>query len=170
MQTAPRGKKITNQEQHATNGNLKQLTVFSQNVVGMGSLITKQLEIETILVKQKPDVLVLCEVASADVGKMAIAGYCHVPGHLSGGNNSPRVSMLIKSHFQFECEYLDGAEVPHVGCTVKLPEGSYHIWGCYREWDFDKGPRGEEPWILLEAEEQLHPIQGCHPNASLYTC
>ena len=144
MQTAPRGKKITNQEQHATNGNLKQLTVFSQNVVGMGSLITKQLEIETILVKQKPDVLVLCEVASADVGKMAIAGYCHVPGHLSGGNNSPRVSMLIKSHFQFECEYLDGAEVPHVGCTVKLPEGSYHIWGCYREWDFDKGPRGEE--------------------------
>ena len=58
MQSTPRGKKIMNQEQHAIHGNLKQLTVYSQNVVGRGSHLTKQLEVEQILIKQKPDVLV----------------------------------------------------------------------------------------------------------------
>ena len=144
MQCAPRGKIVTNQEQHAKFGNLKQISVYSQNIIGRGSLLTKQLEIEQILHRQKPDVLVLCEVASSEVEKMSLQGYSHVAGHLSGGKNSPRVSILIRAHFQYEPEYLDDAEVPHVGVAIKLPEGSYHIWGVYREWDYDKGPRGEE--------------------------
>ena len=155
MQSTPRGKIVTNQEHYAKFGNLKQISIYSQNIIGRGSNLTKQLEVEQILNRQKPDVLVLSEIASAEVEKMSLQGYSHVAGYLSGGKNSPRVSVLIKSHFLYEPEYHDGAEVPHVGVAIKLPEGSYYIWWVYREWDYDKGPQGEENDMDNELDDEF---------------
>ena len=114
---------------HAVNGNRfsPYLDVMQQNFPGRINSEDLYNDIENILRRYKPDVLILSEVSSETVSKLTFSSYTFYPGSING--NKIRVSALVKCQHQVVTESLK-AEVP----TVCLKISDWQVVGVYREW------------------------------------
>ena len=94
-----------NKTMHILNGNRgsRYLDILHQNIPGTFSLVRLQIEIENILRRYRPDVLVLSEVDYDLVKDVSLDGYQSAPGTLLNGNKT-RVSALFKSCLQVTVE------------------------------------------------------------------
>ena len=129
-----RGGELTNKIIHSLKGNIKELRVFAQNIVGTLNAGTKQIEIESILKKYCCDVLFISEASAKEVVGMRISGYdCHA-GHLEGHTNV-RISAVVRSTLKVTISNVK-AEVPNIVVDVDNEGHLYRLTGCYREWSF----------------------------------
>ena len=129
--------KLRNKRMRAYNGNnfQRQISFFHQNVPGKTKSPADQIcEIETVISKLCPDVLIVSEADTNLVCNWDYPGYKSFRGHLKGGS-LVRVSAVVKASLLPVVTHLD-VEVPNVVVSFKIDNQQYRCTGVYREWNF----------------------------------
>ena len=129
--------KILNVRMRAYNGNTSQnqISFYHQNVPGKTMTPKDQIcEIEHVISKVCPDVLIVSEVNTELVCSWTYPGYTAYKGHLKGAD-LVRVSAIVKSSLQPVVTHLD-CEVPNVVVSFRINSQQYRVTGCYREWNY----------------------------------
>ena len=151
-----RGSPPTNKTVHADNGNVRELRIFHQNVVGTLNIGNKQMEIEAILKKYTCDILFISEAAATEVTSMRISGYEAYAGYL-GGHPNARVSALVRNTLKVKVTHVE-AEVPNIVIDVDNEGTLYRCTSVYREWSYGgefalrNTKTQEERWYLFADE------------------
>ena len=151
-----RGSPPTNKTVHADNGNVRELRIFHQNVVGTLNIGNKQMEIEAILKKYTCDILFISEAAATEVTSMRISGYEAYAGYL-GGHPNARVSALVRNTLKVKVTHVE-AEVPNIVIDVDNEGTLYRCTAVYREWSYGgefalrNTKTQEERWYLFADE------------------
>ena len=160
--------KLRNKRMRAYNGNnfQRQISFFHQNVPGKTKSPADQIcEIETVISKLCPDVLIVSEADTNLVCNWDYPGYKSFRGHLKGGS-LVRVSAVVKASLLPVVTHLD-VEVPNVVISFKIDHQQYRCTGVYREWNFSGKKSAmkdqEVRWTLFEDAEGSHGH--CGPGA-----
>ena len=155
-----------NKETKIVNGNIfqKQLAVFHQNICGKKNPKDTITDIETLLHKLVPDVLVISEADTKIVTAWTYPGYVAHQGRLDGAD-LVRVSALVRKGIPHNITFLE-CEVPHLVINFKLENRQYRITGLYREWSYggveSTKPEQADRWAIFEDAWVANNRRCCH--------
>ena len=147
-------RKKRNKEIRARNGNIfqKQLAVYHQNIPGRKNPKDVITDVESLLQKLVPDILVISEADTKVVTAWKYPGYTAHQGRVDGAE-LVRVSALVRSGIPHTITFLE-CEVPHIVINFKLENKQYRCTGVYREWNHGgvESSRGEQTdrWTIFE--------------------
>ena len=112
------------------NGNIKTpyFDLLHQNLPGTLSVESLQIQLELIVRRYHPAVLVVSEASTAKLQHVHLDSYVWIRGKLKD-NFDTRISMYVQSCLPVE-ELDISCDIP----TVAISMGSYSILGVYREW------------------------------------
>ena len=121
-----------NKEMKRVNGNRRHaapfLDVVHQNLPGNTSLESVQIQLDIIVHRYRPAVVVVSEMSADKMEQVVLEGYTFVRGKQKNFADC-RVSMFVQKCLPME-ELNVVSEVPVVGVRM----GEYNILGVYREW------------------------------------
>ena len=129
--------KNNNVKMRAENGNTSQnqVSFYHQNIPGKTKSPKDQIcEIEAVITKLCPDILIISEANTELVCNWVYPGYTAYKGHLKGAD-LVRISAIVKTSLQPVVTHLD-CEVPNVVVSFKIYNKQYRVTGCYREWNY----------------------------------
>ena len=117
------------------NGNGPTLFVdcLHQNIPGTTSVENITINLEIIVRKYRPAVLIVSEVSTERMQHVVLDGYAWYRGNKLG-HKEARVSLFVQTGLPHEDLELQHCQIPLVG--IKM--GDYSVLGCYREWATQK--------------------------------
>ena len=119
---------LTNKEMHCTNGNIRQLHFFHQNIPGTTRQEQVAIHIDNIIDLYRPHVLFLGEIDSDTVSLCCPENYIFIPGKQLNSNKI-RISCLVHQNVKYKAVDIL-TEIP----TVCLEIDTWKLLGIYREW------------------------------------
>ena len=143
-----------NHEMRRLNGNWqKQLGIFHQNIQGAKGQKSVVTNIEILINKLVPDILIVSEADTEVVTSWKYPGYTAHKGQLLGGGDLVRVTALVRNSIKHTISYLE-CEVPNVVVNFKIGNSTYRVTGIYREWNYSgkksTKPEQEARWSIFE--------------------
>ena len=123
-----------------SNGNIfrRQLGIYHQNIVGSKCPKSTIEQVELLLHKLVPDILIISEADTEVVTSWNYPGYTAHRGHLPGGH-LVRVSAIVRNCLEHSVTHIE-EQVPNVVVNFRLNNKQFRVTGVYREWNFSAVP------------------------------